>query len=123
MRLILTARRDHDPDHPLHRPGGPRVHFDLAGFDILFWEPERLGDFRRELEKQLTKARWDLDRLNAELDSLRAARAEHEASSEVGIEELRKKLEENNWNVKRTAETLSMQRSNLYKKMDKYGLR
>lgn len=36
---------------------------------------------------------------------------------------LRRKLEDNNWNVKRTAEGLGMQRSNLYKKIDKYGLR
>ncbi len=36
---------------------------------------------------------------------------------------LRRKLDENGWNVKRTAENLSMQRSNLYKKMEKYGLR
>jgi hypothetical protein len=56
-QLILTARRDHDPEHPMRRPGGPRVHFDLAGFDILFWEPERLDDFRRELEKRIARRR------------------------------------------------------------------
>ncbi len=33
-----------------------------------------------------------------------------------------KKLVENNWNVKKTAEILNMQRSNLYKKIEKYGL-
>ncbi len=33
------------------------------------------------------------------------------------------KLEENGGNVKRTAEQLQMQRSNMYKKIDKYGLR
>lgn len=36
---------------------------------------------------------------------------------------LRKKLEENDWNVSETARKLGMQRSNLYKKMEKYGLR
>ena len=51
--LILTARADHDLESPMHRPGGPRVHFDLAGFEILFWRNERLGDFRRELEKRV----------------------------------------------------------------------
>jgi DNA-binding NtrC family response regulator len=35
----------------------------------------------------------------------------------------RRKLEENGGNVKRTAETLGMQRSHLYKKLDRYGLR
>ena len=34
-----------------------------------------------------------------------------------------KKLEENDWNIKRTAESLGMQRSNLYKKIDRYGLK
>jgi hypothetical protein len=33
------------------------VHFDLAGFDILFWQPERLDDFRRELEKRIQRRR------------------------------------------------------------------
>lgn len=32
------------------------------------------------------------------------------------------KLEQTNWNVKKTAEILKMQRSNLYKKMEKYDL-
>src|SRR5262245_21287282 len=40
--LVLTARADHDTQAPAHRPGGPRVHFYLAGFDTLFWHPERL---------------------------------------------------------------------------------
>ena len=53
--LILTARADHDPHSAAHRPGGPRVHFDLAGFDILFWRPERLDGFRRELEKRILR--------------------------------------------------------------------
>ena len=50
--LILTAREDHNADSPNHRPGGPKVHFDLVGYDILFWSPERLGSFRGELEKR-----------------------------------------------------------------------
>ena len=32
------------------------------------------------------------------------------------------KLDENDWNVSETARTLAMPRSNLYKKIDKYGL-
>ncbi|HYC78632.1 MAG TPA: sigma-54 dependent transcriptional regulator [Planctomycetota bacterium] len=36
---------------------------------------------------------------------------------------LLRKLEENGWNIKRTAERLGMQRSNMYKKIDRYGLR
>ena len=36
---------------------------------------------------------------------------------------IRRRLEENEGNVKRTAERLGMQRSHLYKKLDRYGLR
>jgi two-component system nitrogen regulation response regulator NtrX len=36
---------------------------------------------------------------------------------------LERRLLENGWNVKRTAELLGMQRSNLYKKIDKYSLK
>ena len=35
---------------------------------------------------------------------------------------LQQRLAENDWNVKRTAEVLGMQRSNLYKKIERYGL-
>ncbi len=35
---------------------------------------------------------------------------------------LREKLEDNDWNVSETARKLGMQRSNLYKKIEKYGL-
>ena len=56
-QLVLTARADHDPESDSHRPGGPRVHFDLAGFEILFWQPHRLDDFRRELEKRISRRR------------------------------------------------------------------
>lgn len=53
--LILTAREDHRADSPNHRPGGPKVHFDLAGYDILFWSPDRLDVFRAELEKRVQR--------------------------------------------------------------------
>jgi two-component system nitrogen regulation response regulator NtrX len=36
---------------------------------------------------------------------------------------LQQRLQANEWNVKRTAESLGMQRSNLYKKMERYGLK
>ncbi len=36
---------------------------------------------------------------------------------------LQQRLQEHDWNVKRTAEALGMQRSNLYKKMERYGLK
>ena len=36
---------------------------------------------------------------------------------------IRRKLEENGGNIKRTAERIEIQRSNLYKKLDRYGLK
>lgn len=36
---------------------------------------------------------------------------------------IRRKIEENGGNIKRTAETIKIQRSNLYKKLERYGLR
>lgn len=55
--LILTAREDHLLDSPSHPPGGPKIHFDLSGYDILFWDPQRLGEFRDELEKRVRRRR------------------------------------------------------------------
>ncbi len=53
--LILSAREDHNPDSPNHKTGGPKVHFDLAGYDILWWQPDKLDDFRTELEKRIRR--------------------------------------------------------------------
>ena len=53
--LVLTAREDHNPDSPNYRPGGPKVHFDLGGYDILYWCPRRLDGFRQELEKRIRR--------------------------------------------------------------------
>jgi len=54
-RLVLTARRDHDPGASEHRPGSAKVHFDLAGYDILYWDPSRPDAFALELEKRVRR--------------------------------------------------------------------
>jgi len=53
--LILTAREDHDIDSPNHVAGGHKIHFDLAGYDILYWSPNDLDVFRVELEKRIKR--------------------------------------------------------------------
>ncbi len=53
--LILSAREDHSHDSPNHKKGGPKVHFDLSGYDILFWDPKKLEKFREDLEKRVRK--------------------------------------------------------------------
>jgi hypothetical protein len=51
--LILTAREDHFVDSPRYQQGGPRIHFDLAGYDILRWDLNDLDAFRVALEKRV----------------------------------------------------------------------
>src|SRR4030067_3769583 len=53
--LILTAREDHNQDSPNYKKGGPKIHFDLSGYDILFWDPSKLNEFKEELEKRITR--------------------------------------------------------------------
>lgn len=53
--LILTAREDHNHDSPNYKKEGPKIHFDLSGYDILFWDPEKLNDFKEELEKRIKR--------------------------------------------------------------------
>lgn len=53
--LILTVKENHFPEHPEFRKGGPKVHFDLTGYDILTWSPDSLNDFKKELEKRISR--------------------------------------------------------------------
>ena len=53
--IILTAREDHNHDSPNYKKGGPKIHFDLAGYDILFWDPKNIAKFRDELEKRIKR--------------------------------------------------------------------
>ncbi len=55
--LILTVREDHYHESPNYKNGGPKIHFDLSGYDILFWHPEKLDEFRQELEKRIKRRR------------------------------------------------------------------
>jgi hypothetical protein len=55
QNLVLTAREDHYVESPNHKPGDPKIHFDISGYDILFWHPEKLVDFRSELEKRIRR--------------------------------------------------------------------
>lgn len=53
--LILTAREDHNQDSPNYEKGGPKIHFDLNGYDILFWDSSNLNKFKEELEKRIKR--------------------------------------------------------------------
>ena len=53
--LVLTAREDHHHGSPNFRQDGPKVHFDLEGYSILFWDPEDLPAFRSELAQLIRR--------------------------------------------------------------------
>ncbi len=75
--LVLTAREDHNPDSPNYQQGGPKIHFDLSGYDILFWDPGDLSGYRSQLEAKIRQRQatspssvptppfpWDIDWLS-----------------------------------------------------------
>jgi hypothetical protein len=54
-QLILTAREDHHHRSKNYKVDGPRVHFDLEGYDLLLWHPDDLDGFRIELEQRIKR--------------------------------------------------------------------
>lgn len=55
QNVILTCREDHKPEHPSRKKGYPKVHFDLSGYDILFWSADALGEFKKKLSDRIAK--------------------------------------------------------------------
>lgn len=55
QNLILTAREDHLPESPNYKQGGPKIHFDLLGYDIIFWDKNDLDEFEEKLEKGIKR--------------------------------------------------------------------
>jgi hypothetical protein len=72
QNLILTVREDHHHSSPNYVSGGPKVHFDLEGYDILFWNPDDLDGFREELESRVRR-RLAIVRPAARKDDIRGA--------------------------------------------------
>jgi two-component system nitrogen regulation response regulator NtrX len=56
------------------------------------------------------------------LDNVLECSTLREAREEFEKEFILQKLEENNWNVSKTAEIIELERSNLYRKMKSYGI-
>ena len=97
--LVLTAREDHNPDSPNYQQGGPKIHFDLSGYDILFWDPGDLAGYRSQLEAKIRQRQasapppsltppssWDLDWL---AEQRREALAGLESTGLSGFMEIR----------------------------------
>lgn len=53
QHLILVVREDHNPDSPNYNGSGPKIHFDLIGYNILFWDPDNLVEFESQLERTI----------------------------------------------------------------------
>jgi hypothetical protein len=51
--LIICAREDHHPDSQNFKRGGHKVHFDISGYDILFWEKDKQDVFKENLIKKI----------------------------------------------------------------------
>ena len=64
--LILCAREDHNLESKNHRPGGPKIHFDLPATNVLFWRPDDFPGFRAELEKRIRRRQAVLPKPAAE---------------------------------------------------------
>lgn len=87
--LVLTAREDLLPTSPNYRPDGQRVHFDLAGYEIIDWSPSNLDDFGVRLEAAINRRKKLVERSETvvpsqwiDLDWL----ARHRAKGLAGIE-------------------------------------
>ncbi len=52
--LILCAREDHNMDSPCYKRDGPKVHFDISGYDIVWWDENKIDDFKIDLAKKIT---------------------------------------------------------------------
>ncbi|AXV38622.1 MAG: hypothetical protein CIT01_10590 [Methanobacterium sp. BRmetb2] len=53
QNLILISREDHLPKSPNFKKEGPKIHFDLIGYDIIFWDPNDLNEFKIKLETKI----------------------------------------------------------------------
>lgn len=53
--LIFTVREDHYPESNNFIKGGPKIHFDVSGYDILFWNPTELDDFKTKLTDKINR--------------------------------------------------------------------
>jgi hypothetical protein len=53
--LIFTVREDHHPESENFVKGGPKIHFDISGYDILFWSPKELDEFKNKLTDKINR--------------------------------------------------------------------
>jgi hypothetical protein len=54
------AHEEHNPDSPNQSSGEPKIHFHLAGYDILFRAQDNLSGFHNELVKRVVRRQQHL---------------------------------------------------------------
>ncbi len=96
--LILTVREDHFLDSPNHKNGGPKVHFDLGGYDILRWNTDEIERFQKTLTNRILrrlriiegpstaqKTHWNEKWLKSQEDhaKTRLSELEHKGATEI----------------------------------------
>jgi hypothetical protein len=55
-KVVMLARRDHDPRRAGRQPDDPKVHFDLDQQKFTFWTEDDWGRVRAELEDRIGQA-------------------------------------------------------------------
>lgn len=54
-RLFLCCREDHNPDirHAKRYRSRKKVHFDLSGYGIIWWDQNNVDDFKKKLRTEI----------------------------------------------------------------------
>lgn len=53
--LIFTVREDHYYESDNYKKGGPKIHFDVSGYEILFWDSNNLDKFKKSLKNTINR--------------------------------------------------------------------
>lgn len=53
--LIFTVREDHHFESVNYKKGGPKIHFDVTGYDILFWDSKNIDEFKTKLTDKINR--------------------------------------------------------------------
>lgn len=54
-QIILCCKENHNADSPNYRAGEQKVHFDLQGYGITWWDSAKLSDFQKQLKEKIQR--------------------------------------------------------------------
>lgn len=83
--IVLVAREDHNPDRPGRKVDEPKVHFDLQGYSILYWDPNDLEDFADRLIKTVNRRLKTLSEKTSDESIVDAIEKEIKNNDRVGF--------------------------------------